>query len=106
MIRLTQRIRELQLNSKPSTIRTNKNQHTKPKRKADIRNLRQLPTINKSNDEIVQTITVSTVNVRSLKHKENLISKEIHNTNSDITINTETWLKTLMEMTPGHSHQN
>ena len=48
-----QRIRELQLNRKPSTIRTNKNQHTKPKRKAEIRNLRQVPTIDKSNDEIV-----------------------------------------------------
>ena len=101
-----QRTRELQLNRKPSTIRTNKNQHTKPKRKAEIRNLRQVPTINKSNDETVQTIRVSTVNARSLKHKENLISKEIHNTNSDITIITEIWLKTLMMITPGHSHQN
>ena len=76
------------------TIRVNKNQHTNPKRKAEIRNLIQVPTIDKSNHEIVQTIRVSTVNARSLKHKENLISKEIHNTNSDITIITKTWLKT------------
>ena len=48
-----QRIRELQLNRKPSTIRTNKNQHTKPKRKAEMRNPRQVPKIDKSNDEII-----------------------------------------------------
>ena len=71
----------------------NKNQHTNPKRKADIRNLRQVPTIDINNHEIVGTIRVSTVNTRSLKHKENLISEEIHNTNLDITIITETWLK-------------
>ena len=41
-----QRIRELQLNRKPSTIRTNKNEHNKQKRKAEIRNLKQVPTIN------------------------------------------------------------
>ena len=88
------RIREFRLNRKtPSTIRMNKNQHTNPKRKADIRNLRQVPTIDISNHEIVPTIRVSTVNARSLEHEENLISEEIHNTNSDITIITETWLK-------------
>ena len=48
------RIRESRLNRKPpSTIRMNKNQHTNPKRKADIRNLRQVPTIDISNHEIV-----------------------------------------------------
>ena len=47
------------------------------KRKADIRNIRQVPTINISNHEIVQRKRVSTVNASSLKHKENLISKEI-----------------------------
>ena len=101
-----QRIRELQLNRKPTSIRTRKKQQIKPKRKVEIRNLRQVPTVDKSNDEIVQTIRVSTVNARSLKHKENLISEEIQNTNSDIAIITETWLKTLMKMTPGHTHQN
>ena len=103
-----QRIREPRLNRKPLTIRIriNKNQHTNPKRKAEIRNLRQIPTIDKSNHEIVQTIRVSTVNARSLKYKENLISKEIHNTNSDITIITKTWLKTPRKTTPGHFHQN
>ena len=75
----------------------NKNQHTNPKWKADIRNLRQVPTINISSHETVQTIRVSTVNARSLKHKENLISEEIHNTNSNITIITETWLKDTKE---------
>ena len=49
--------------------------------------------VDRSSDEIVQTIRVSTVNARSLKHKENLISEEIHNTNSDTGIITETWLK-------------
>ena len=76
------------------------------KRKAEIRNLRQVPAVDRSNDEIAQTIRVSTVDARSLKHKENLISEEIHNTNADIAIITETWLKTLMKMTPGHTHQN
>ena len=47
------RIREFRLNGKPPTIRINKNQHTNPKRKADIRNLRQVPTIDISNHEIV-----------------------------------------------------
>ena len=92
------RIREFQLNRKPpSTIRINKNQHSNPKRKADIRNLRQVPTINISSYETVQTTRVSTVNTRSLKHQESLISEEIHNTNSDITIITKTWLKDTQE---------
>ena len=50
--RSIRRIRELRLNRKPLTIRINKNQHTNPKRKAEIRNLRQIPTIDKSNHEI------------------------------------------------------
>ena len=88
------RIREFRLNRKPpSTNRINKNHHTNPIRKADIRNLRQVPTVNINNHETARTITVSTINARSLKHKENLISKEIYNTNSDITIITETWLR-------------
>ena len=92
------RIREFGLNRKPpSTIRMNKNHHTNPKRKADIRNLRQVPTIDINNHKTVQTIRVSTINARSLKHKENLISEEIHNTNSDITIITKTWLKDTKE---------
>ena len=82
------------------------NQHIKPKRKVEIRNLRQVPKVDKNNDEIVQTIRVSAVNARSLKHNENLISEEIQNTKSDIAIITETWLKTLMKMTSGHTHQN
>ena len=100
------RIRELWLNRKPTSIRARKSQYINQKRKAEIRNLRQVPTVDRSNDEIVQTIRVSTVNARSLKHKENLISEEIQNTNSDIAIITETWLKTLMKMTPRHTHQN
>ena len=52
------RIREFQLNRKPPTIRINKNQHTNPKRKANIRNLRQVPTTDINNHETVQTIRV------------------------------------------------
>ena len=90
------RIRQFQLNRKPSSTnrininRINKNHHTNPKRKADICNLRQVPTVDINNHETARTITVSTLNARSLKHKENLISEEIYNTNSDITIITET----------------
>ena len=91
--RSIQNTRELQLNRKPTSIRTRKKQHMNPRRKAEIRNLRQVPTVDSSNDEIVWTIIVSTVNAKSLKHKENLIGEEIHNTNSDIVIITETWLK-------------
>ena len=47
--------------------------------------------------KLSEQLRVSTVNARSLKHKENLISEEIHNTNSDITIITETWLKNIDE---------
>ena len=47
----------------------------------------------KNGDEIVQTIRISTVNARSLKHKENLISGEFLNNNMEITVITETWLK-------------
>ena len=45
---------------------------------------------------------ISTVNARSLKHKENIISEEILNNNIDIAIITETWLKTLMKIILGH----
>ena len=48
-----------------------KNQHLEPQRKVEIRNLRQVPTVYKSSDEVVQTIRISTVNSRSLIHKEN-----------------------------------
>ena len=92
------RIREFQLNRKPpSTNRINKNHHTNPKRKADICNLRQVPTVNINNHETARPITVSTKNARSLKHKENLTSEEIYNTNSDITIITKTWLRDTKE---------
>ena len=88
------RIRELQLNRKPLTIRTRK-KNSIPNQKGKLKSgiTRQVPTVTKSKDEIVQTIRVSTVNARSLKHKENLVSEEIYSTNSDITIITETWLK-------------
>ena len=58
-----------------------------------MRNLKQVPTFDKSRDEIVQTIRVSTVNARSLKHNDNLISEEILNSNINIAIITETRLK-------------
>ena len=88
-----QRIRELQLNrnhqpSEPTKINI-PNQKGKLKSGISDRYQQSAEVI----DEIVQTIRVSTVNARSLKHKENLISEEIHNTNSDITIITETWLE-------------
>ena len=47
------RIREFQLNRKPPTIRINKNQHTNPKRKANIKNLTQVPTTDINNHETV-----------------------------------------------------
>ena len=36
---------------------------------------------------------MSTVNARPLKHKENLISEEILNNNTDIAVITKMWLK-------------
>ena len=93
------RIRQFWLNRKPPSTnrininRINKNHHTNPKRKADIHNLRQVPTVDINNHEAARTITASTINARSLKHKENLISEEIYNSNSDITIITKTWLR-------------
>ena len=88
-----QRIRELQLNREPASIRNKTYQHLEPQRKAKIRNLKQVPTVYKSSEEIVWTIKVSTVNARSLKHKENMISEELLNSNIDSAIITETWLK-------------
>ena len=62
------RIREFRLNRKPpSTNRINKNHYTNPKRKANIHNLRQVPTVDINNHETARTITVSTINARSLK---------------------------------------
>ena len=60
---------------------------------AFLRNLRQVPTVEKYSDETVQTIMISVVNATSLKHKGNLISEEILNNNIDIAVITETWLK-------------
>ena len=99
-------IRELRLNKKSRSRRNKKYQHLKPCRKAEIRNLREVPTVDKNNDEIIQTIWISTVNARFLKHKENLISEEILNNNTEIAVILKTWLKTPMKMILGHSQQN
>ena len=90
------RIRELRLNKKTRSRRNNTCQHLEPCRKDEIRNLRQVPAVDKNSDEIVQTM-ISTVNARSLKHKENLISVEMLNNNTEIVVITETWLKNTEE---------
>ena len=55
----------------------------------------QVPTVDKNGHESVsvKTIRISTVNVRSLRPKENLICEEILNNNTEIGVITETWLK-------------
>ena len=81
-------IQELKLN------KTKKTRNKKSKSTAqgiDIQNLRQIVTTDESSDEIVKNIRLSTVNARSIKRKENLISNELTNRKIDILIATETW---------------
>ena len=56
-------------------------------------NLKQIATTDDESDEIVKNIRLSTINARSIKSKENLISNELTNRSIYILIATETWLQ-------------
>ena len=62
-------------------------------KRINIWNLRQIATTDKNFDEIFKNIRISTVNARSIKSKENLISNELTNRRIDTLITTESWLQ-------------
>ena len=86
-------IQELRFNNKTRKNRNRKRKNTTHGR-IDTQNLRQIATTDENNDEIAkENIRLSTVNARSIKSKENLISNELTNRKINILIATETWLQ-------------
>ena len=83
------RIRELRIQKRiQQWKRTNKNrQHG-----LNVRNLRQIQTHNPINEQLKYE-RIATVNIRSIKHKEDLLRNAINDHKIDITIVTETWLQ-------------
>ena len=83
------RIRELKIQKRmQQRKRTNQNrQHG-----INVRNLRQIETHNPINEQLKYE-RIATVNIRSVKHKEDLLRNAINDHKIDITIVTETWLQ-------------
>ena len=63
------------------------------KKKANIRNLRHILTVNLDGSYKIDNSRFAIVNARSLKSKENLISEAIEQYKLDALIVTETWLQ-------------
>ena len=86
------RIRELKIQNRiQQQKRTNQNNHNK-QHDIDVRNLRQIQTHNPINKQLKHE-RIATVNIRSIKHKEDLLWNAINDLKIDITILTETWFQ-------------
>ena len=86
------RIRELKYkkeysNRKESTKTTKNTQYG-----INVRNLRQIQTHNPTKEQLKYE-RIATVDIRSIKHKEDLLRNAINDHKIDITIVTETWLQ-------------
>ena len=77
--------------------RTNQNNHNK-QHGIDVRNLRQIQTHNPINEQLKHE-RIAMVNIRSIKHKEDLLRNAINDLKIDITIVTEMWLQDTKEDT-------
>ena len=83
------RIRELKIQKRiQQQKRTNQNR----KHGINVRNLRQIQTHNPINEQLKYE-RIAMVNIRSIKHKEDLLRNAINDHKIDITIVTETWLQ-------------
>ena len=92
------RIRELKIQKRiQQQKRTNQNNHNK-QHDIGVRNLRQIQTHNPKNEQLKHE-RIATVNIRSIKHKEDLLWNAINDLKIDITIVTETWLQDTNEDT-------
>ena len=58
-------------------------------------NLTYVKITDQSGSEVTTTSRIATLNVRSIKNKENLIVNELHDNTVDIALITETWLKAI-----------
>ena len=86
------RIRELKIQNRiQQWKRTNQNNHNK-QHGIDVRNLRQIQTHSPINEQLKHE-RIATVNIGSIKHKEDLLRNAINDFKIDITIVTETWLQ-------------
>ena len=92
------RIRELKIQNRiQQWKRINQNNHNK-QHGIDVRNLRQIQTHNPINEQLKHE-RIAMVNIRSIKHKEDLLWNAFDDHKIDITIVTETWLQDTNEDT-------
>ena len=96
-------IRDIRLNRRK--IRT-KICEKKEQKWANIRHLRQVPTVNLDGSDKSDNLRFATVNARSVKSKQNLISEATEECKLDGLLLTETWLQDNEEDTSGGSEFN
>ena len=71
--------------------RNNQNNNNNEQYDIKVRNLRQIQTYNWKHEQENHE-RIATVNIRSIKYKEDLLQNAINDLKLDITIVTETWL--------------
>ena len=91
------RIRELEIQRRIQQRRKSNQNNNNKQHGINVRNLKQIQT--HQNNQLVKHERIATVNIRSIKHKEELLRNAINDLKIDITQVTETWLQNTNEDT-------
>ena len=60
---------------------------------SNVSNPQYVKTTDNHNQEVCNNMRIITLNVRSIKNKDHLIVQQLHETDVDLAVITETWLK-------------
>ena len=60
---------------------------------SNVSNLQYVKTTDNHNQEVDNNMRTATLNARSVKNKDHLIAQQLHATDMDLAVITETWLK-------------
>ena len=60
---------------------------------SNVSNLQYVKTTDNHNQEVGNNMTIITPNAWSVKNKDHFIAQQLHETDVDIAVITETWLK-------------
>ena len=96
-------IRRLRINKR--RIRTS-HKSTPTDHMSNLSNLQYVKTTDNHNQEVGSNMRIATLNARSVKKKEHLIVQQLHETNVDLAVITEMWLRTQTVARPGSISQN
>ena len=85
------RVRELGIPRRIQQRKRNNQNNNNKQHSINVRNLKQIQTYNQKHEQVNHE-RIATVNIGSIKHKEDLLQNAINDLKQDITIVTETWL--------------